>query len=271
MEKSVSYTFARYEQKYFLTPAQQQDLTEILQKHCRPDEYGRYSISSLYYDTPDYRLVRASLQKPVYKEKLRLRSYGTPGERDPVFAELKKKYRGVVYKRRICLEACLAEPFLYDLMPDYPAGQIGREILRFQQVYRAEPKVFLAYQRTALAGIDDPELRITFDTDIRWRTRELDLGLGSGGAPLLPDDRVLMEIKFPAACPLWLSRALSALRIFPTSFSKYGSCYRDHILPTLSKEAAHHVLIHSFRPNDDVVVPDLHWCLADSGRGTGRR
>ena len=120
-----------------------------------------------------------------------------------------------------------------------PLGQIGREIAWFQRTYHAGPKVFLAYDRAAFSGVDDPAVRITFDTDIRWRTTALDLRRGDYGAPLLPPEQILMELKLPGTCPLWLSHALTDIDARPTSFSKYGACYKTYILPneSFSKEA----------------------------------
>ena len=241
MAKAIQYSFQRYEKKYFLTPVQQTHLLSQMQPYLKSDDYGNYTICSLYYDTDDWRLVRASMEKPVYKEKLRVRSYGVPKEDGEVFVELKKKYDGIVYKRRIAMEAYRTEPFLYGLEPGHRYGQIGREISWFQKVYQATPKIFIAYDRTAFAGIDDPNLRITFDTNLRWRDTGLDLCLGDHGQPLLDTDQVLMEIKMPGACPLWLSHLLSEEGIFPTSFSKYGTCYRKHLLKAskINKEAFH--------------------------------
>lgn len=232
MAKAIQYSLQRYEKKYFLTPAQQKHLIDQMQSYLKDDDYGNYTICSIYYDTDDWRLVRASMEKPVYKEKLRVRSYGVPAEDGEVFVELKKKYDGIVYKRRIVMEADRAEPFLNGLEPGHRYGQIGREISWFQKIYQAAPKLFIAYDRTAFAGIDDPALRITFDTNLRWRDTGQDLRLGDHGQPLLNTDQVLMEIKMPGACPLWLSHLLSEEGIFPTSFSKYGTCYREHILKT---------------------------------------
>ena len=160
----------------------------------------------------------------------RVRSYGVPEEDGRVFVELKKKYDGVVYKRRITTEAREAAPFLAGSVPN-GHGQIGQEILWFQQFYGAKPKVFIAYDRLAFAGLDDPELRITFDTNLRWRDTALDLRLGDYGAPITDPGMILMELKLPGVCPLWLSQLLSRAEVFPTSFSKYGYCYQHHILP----------------------------------------
>lgn len=230
MASKIAYRFERYEKKYFVTPVQQQALLERLGERLAPDEFGNYAIGNLYYDTPDWRLVRTSLGKPAYKEKLRVRSYGVPGPQDEVFLELKKKYAGVVYKRRVSCPAEDAEPFLRGELPGLDGGQVGKELLWFQQIYHAVPKVFIGYDRTAFFAPEETEVRVTFDQNLRWRDTELDLCKGDFGAPILPDDRILMEVKIPGACPLWLSHVLSELEIFPVSFSKYGTCYREHIL-----------------------------------------
>ena len=244
MANKIQCSFERYEKKYFLTPVQQEYLLSRMQPYITADDYGEYTICNVYYDTNDWRLIRESIEKPVYKEKLRVRSYGVPADDGTVFVELKKKCNGVVYKRRITTKAYLAEPLLYGLEPEQLCGQIGREITWFQKFHQTIPKVFIAYDRTAFAGTDDTGLRITLDTNMRWRDTDTDLRLGDHGQPILSDDRILMEIKMPGSCPLWLSRLLSQTGIFPVSFSKYGTCYRDHILPKElknQKEADAHV------------------------------
>lgn len=230
MAAQIKNCFERYEKKYRLTAEQQRLILEGMRPYMKKDAYGAYTICNIYYDTDDWRLIRASLEKPVYKEKLRVRSYGVPEENGRVFVELKKKYDGVVYKRRITTEAREAAPFLAGAVPN-GHGQIGQELLWFQQRYGAKPRVFIAYDRLAFAGIDDSELRITFDTNLRWRDTALDLRLGDYGAPITDLGMILMEIKLPGVCPLWLSQLLSRAEVFPTSFSKYGYCYQYHILP----------------------------------------
>ena len=175
MSQPIQSCFERYEKKYFLTPAGQKALLQIIAPYIKMDFYGKYTICNLYYDTPDWRLIRASLEKPVYKEKLRVRSYGVPALDGKVFAELKKKYKGVVYKRRITVPVAEVQPLLAGQRPLADYGQIGREIAWFQQLYDARPRVFIGYDRIAFAGVADPELRITFDTNIRWRTTQLEL------------------------------------------------------------------------------------------------
>ena len=233
---AIQCCFERYEKKYCLTLSQQRFLLERMAPYMKKDAYGAYTICNIYYDTPDWRLIRTSLEKPVYKEKLRIRSYGVPEDGGKVFVELKKKYDGVVYKRRVTMAPGQAVPFLAGALPEDAFGQIGREIAWFQQFYHARPSVFIAYDRLAFAGVDDSELRITFDTDLRWRDTDLDLRLGDHGTPIGDPGMILMEIKIPGVCPLWLSHLLSQTGVFPISFSKYGSCYQSHILPKI-KEA----------------------------------
>ena len=230
MADQIQTCFERYEKKYMLTTAQQQFLLNEMGPRMERDRYGQYTICNIYYDTDDFRLIRASLEKPIYKEKLRVRSYGVPQEDGKVFVELKKKFDGVVYKRRITTGIQNVEPFLSGELPSENFGQIGREIGYFQSFYQTVPKVFIGYDRLAFAGIDDPQLRITFDTNLRWRDTDVNLRLGDHGAPIaLPCGDVLMEVKIPGTCPLWLSHLLSDAQAFPTSFSKYGACYRDEL------------------------------------------
>ena len=225
----IQSCFRRCEKKYLLTHAQYQAMRLGMAPYMEPDAYPRYSISNIYYDTEHYDLIRTSLKKPVYKEKLRLRSYGVPGDRDPAFVEIKKKFDGVVYKRRITMQMRDAAPYLRgERIGD--GSQISREIDYFLQLYRPEPRVFIAYDREAYRAADGGELRITFDTRLRARSNDLDLRLGDHGLPLLDETLYLMEIKIPDAAPLWLARLLSDHRIFPTSFSKYGAYYKQYVL-----------------------------------------
>ena len=221
----VQSCFQRVETKYLLTQAQAETMRRGMQGRVRPDEYSRYTICNIYYDTEDFFLIRTSLEKPVYKEKLRLRSYGVPDSRKPVFVELKKKYDGVVYKRRITTNASDAEKSVRaGKLPR--CDQISREINWFLHSWQPKPAAYIGYDREAWAGIDDDELRITFDTCLRGRDRDLDLRAGDYGELFLPPDRVLMEIKLAGGAPLWLAHLLSENRIFPTSFSKYGAYYK---------------------------------------------
>lgn len=227
---ALQFSFKRYEKKYFLTHTQKSKLLEEIKYRITPDEYADYTICNIYYDTDDYALIRRSIEKPVYKEKLRVRSYGVPEYDGMVFAEIKKKYDGVVYKRRIVSSA---DKIAALLIPDSGLPndtQTAREIAYFQHFYRAEPKVFIAYDRQAFSA-DGGEVRITFDTDIRYRAEALDLRAGDSGAGVIDSgDSILMEIKIPGVCPLWLCRALENIGARQTSFSKYGECYKKFLM-----------------------------------------
>ena len=228
--QNIQRCFQRYEKKYLLNPEQYQKIRAGLAPYMEADEHGRYTICNLYYDTPDFQLIRASLDKPVYKEKLRMRSYGVPADGDSVFVELKKKYKGVVYKRRTVLEAGEALDYLAGRCSPRAKDQICREIDWFLGRYHPVPQVFIAYDREALAGLEDRVLRVTCDIDLRWRDTALDLRSGDGGERITSRDQILMEIKIPGSAPVWLSRLLSENSVFPTSFSKYGVCYRENLM-----------------------------------------
>lgn len=220
--------FKRYEKKYLLSEKKYKLLKQRLQDKLSIDDFGKTTICNIYFDTPDHLLIRTSLEKPIYKEKLRLRSYGTPAEGDKVFVELKKKYKGVVYKRREKMELSMAEHYLYDLAPVSQPSQIMKEIDWFLQFYKdIAPAMYISYNRIAMYGMEDPELRVTIDSNILWREKELYLECGSWGNQLLEEDQRLMEIKIPGAMPLWLSHILDELEIYPTSISKYGTGYQQ--------------------------------------------
>ena len=197
-------TFQRRELKYLLTRRQRCRLLWAMEAYMCPDEYGRSSIRNLYYDTPSFRLARTSLEKPVYKEKLRVRSYGSPAADGPVFVELKKKYKSVVYKRRVALPQQEALDWLGGVGSPEPS-QIVREINYFQGYYGdLEPQIFLSYTREAFYSRLDDGFRLTLDENIRFRTDDLRLDGSPSGTPLLPEEMVLLELKTPGGLPLWM-------------------------------------------------------------------
>lgn len=219
-------TFKRYEMKYLLSSWQKDALCAAMMPYMEPDEYGRSSIMNIYYDTPDHLLIRRSLEKPVYKEKLRLRSYGIASADTGVFIELKKKYKGIVYKRRISAGESEAMNYLNRGIPLQQDNQILREIEYFRSFYRElKPSMVISYEREAYRGIFQPELRMTFDENILWREEALSLRVGPYGTSILKRGQVLLEIKVSGAMPLWLAAKLSELGVFGTSFSKYGNAY----------------------------------------------
>lgn len=223
--------FKRYEKKYRLNAAQYDALTARLAGRMTRDSYGAYTIFNLYYDTERFDLIRASIEKPVYKEKLRLRCYESPRGDTPVFLELKKKYKGLVHKRRLRLSYADAKDFPGNVASILENGsQIAREIEYFLSVYPVSAKLFLSYDRVALRGTEEDDLRVTFDTDMRFRLTDLNLARGARGRAVSDPGIVLMEVKSPRNMPVWLCRILNNEKIFPVSFSKYGVCYAEHIL-----------------------------------------
>ncbi len=221
-----SSVFKRREIKFMLTARQRAALEAAMRGHMEIDEYGESTICSLYYDTPDSLLIRRSLEKPVYKEKLRLRSYGAAKPGDPIYVELKKKYDGIVYKRRISMPEDLAAAWLAGRIPCPDDRQISREIDWVRHFYgRLVPALYLAYDRAAYFCPDDGNLRVTMDRNIRWRTDSLSLTIPPCGEQLLKPGCSLLEIKAADAMPLWLTRALSENGIRQISFSKYGTAY----------------------------------------------
>ena len=218
--------FRRYEKKYLVTQQQFNQLARVFLPRMVPDRFAQSTISNIYYDTPDFRLIRRSLDRPPYKEKLRLRTYQAPAADTEVFLEIKKKFDHIVYKRRIGMPYGQAVAYL-EGRQEAGHGQIAQEIEWFRAFYHdLSPAMFIYYDRLAIADREQPDLRITFDSGIRWRADHLDLVSGTEGRPLLEAGTCLMEIKIPQAAPFWLSRALSEAGVFPTHFSKYGAAYQ---------------------------------------------
>lgn len=240
--------FNRTEKKYMLSRLQYKQIVAAMSSHMVLDQYNRdkefYQISNIYYDTWDDSLIRASIEKPVYKEKLRMRSYGVPELSDKVFVEIKKKYKGIVNKRRTSLR--LEDAYSYldgdlsvaSVMEDYPGinRQVLNEIEFFRKHYGLIPKLYLSYDRQAYFEKDDGDFRVTFDRNITTRRTDVRLEHGSYGEKLLDDDVYLMEIKITGAVPLWFTKIISELNIYPTSFSKYGTEYKRYTNACRGKE-----------------------------------
>lgn len=227
---NTKMTFQRLEKKYVLSSKQYDAFMREVSSHLQLDMFGESTICNIYFDTSHYELITRSLQKPAYKEKLRLRSYGIPSEESIVYLEIKKKCKGVVNKRRVAMTLKEARAYLLEGIHPANASQILSEIDYFLQFYQPVPKVYVAYDRTPYVGKDDPEIRITFDRNIRRRHTDLFLEDGDAGECVFDQNQVLMEIKVLDAYPLWLTRILSDLAIYPISFSKYGKVFMEDII-----------------------------------------
>ena len=248
--------FKRFEIKYMIDEAVFEKLMQVMDGYMIADEHGRSTVCSLYYDTPKHLLIRRSLEHPIYKEKLRLRSYGVAESSDTVFVELKKKFCSVVYKRRIAMTHDKALSYLAgngqivgsqvadskiagskiagsQVAESQIAGsqitdsQIASEINYALKIYEnLAPAVLLSYEREAFYARNNHEFRVTFDRNILWRDYDLSLDKGIYGTPILADQKVLMEVKTDGAIPGWMVDFLTANKLYKTSFSKYGTAYR---------------------------------------------
>ena len=222
---AVQKVFRRCEIKYLVTDEQRTAILSAASEHMEPDSWGATTVCNVYYDTPTSLLIRRSLDKPTYKEKIRVRSYGrrTPGS--PVFVELKKKYKGIVYKRRAVMDEVRAEALLAG--NGDPQTQIEREIDFAVRRYEGlAPACYIAYDREAFYAIDDHEFRMTFDRNVRARWDDLDLTSSTDGEQLLPEGMNIMELKCAGAIPLWMVRVLDHLNLRKASFSKYGNAWK---------------------------------------------
>ena len=258
MGQEVQCSFKRYEKKYLLSLEQYAAFHKEMTEYMKPDRFGKTTNCNIYYDTDNWELIRRSIEKPIYKEKLRVRSSGVPKTGDDEFIEIKKKYDGVVYKRRTAMASECADKYLAGDKRLSPGNQIGKEIEWFQSRYKAKPKVYIAYDRTSFAGMDDPELRITFDRNIRFRDYALDLREGDFGTTMLPRGAVLMEIKIPGRAPQWLAHLLSQLKIRPTSFSKYGFYYKTYVLTKIINGGNRNAGFDHSIDYNDTGISDLH-------------
>ncbi|MBE6708077.1 MAG: polyphosphate polymerase domain-containing protein [Ruminococcaceae bacterium] len=235
--------FKRYELKYLLTTEQKQKVLEAMAPYMKLDKYGRTTIRNLYFDTYTYLLIRRSIEKPVYKEKLRIRSYSKANADSTVFVELKKKYKHVVYKRRMSLSEAEAMMWLSGEKHPDKHTQISNEIDYFMELYGTlHPTVFLSYEREAYYSNDGSDFRITFDDNILCRGEELSLQSEAYGTPILTEGNVLMEIKCSGGIPLWMTEVLSREKIYKTSFSKYGTAYRTLIFPQTHKMNSYNMM-----------------------------
>lgn len=257
----VIKAFKRYEIKYLINTEQFKVIEEelkkrmVLDKNCK--DTGSYLIYNLYLDTEGNEIIRQSTNKPYYKEKLRLRSYRilTSGK-DTVYLELKKKIGGVVAKRRAAMSYDEALQFVFKgtLPPadNYMDKQVVDEISDFLQRYPSKPKVFISYERVAYFDRDNKDFRISFDRNVITRRNQVNLMDGDFGSELLDNDIYLMEIKLSTNIPLWLCRLLSSMKIYKTSFSKYGTEYMQFVKQTAAAKVPDTVRIYKNVPVYDI-------------------
>jgi SPX domain protein involved in polyphosphate accumulation len=234
MLQMATLVFNRYEKKFIISDEIYRQMKPQLEEYMELDAHSRsgdfYTICNVYYDTADNEIIRKSIEKPAYKEKLRLRSYGIVGKKDKVYLEIKKKLNGCVNKRRTSITLEDAYRYIETRQKPLAKNQMNEQILNeidfmVQRYPTLHPALFLSYDRNAMFGIEDKNFRITFDTNIRTRRNDVGLDKGNYGELLLPEGWWVMEAKISRAAPLWFAELLSRYKIYPTSFSKYGTEY----------------------------------------------
>ncbi len=227
-------TFKRYEKKYILTKDMYLKMQELIAPYMEKDDFSKkepYLIRNIYLDTPNKDLIRISCDKPVFKEKIRIRKYGTYNDNiDKYFLEIKRKYDGIVYKRRVCLNKEELHDFtVKGIIPARSSSlevQILNELKYTFALYEPIPISFICYKRIAYISKEDSAFRLTFDFDLYSRHDDFSFDNEYHETYLLKDDSVLMEVKVPLSIPIWFSRILSLVGAVPSSFSKYGTDYK---------------------------------------------
>ena len=234
-------TFERKEIKYLLTPMQYIQFRALAEGHMVPAEYPEGDVCSVYYDTPDDTLINRSIAGGKYKEKLRVRSYGASNPESPVFVEIKKKFKGITYKRRVNCTLAAAKAFLQGMdyeqaVQQWPLAsaeaqaaststqslQIAGEIAWMRDHYEGlAPKMEVRTHRLSFVDSENPELRITFDANVAWQKAD-----ETAAHSMFPHGERILEVKCGNAFPMWLVAALNECGARPQSVSKYGRAYQ---------------------------------------------
>ena len=242
-----------------MTGDQYRLMSQVLEEHMTVDEFGLSKISNIYCDTDDYYLIRKSIEHPKFKEKLRIRCYGEFKDDALVFMEIKRKVKGIGYKRRVQMTFKEARDMLDGKEIETSNPQITGELREFIRRYQPKLKVHLTYDRVAMFGNDDSDLRITLDRNIRFRKCDQNLDFSKESRSIIDDEsKVLMEVKAPGMIPMWLVNALSELKIYQASFSKIGACYTRYIAPETCDHRISHTVAFKKTPaanNKNLVFP----------------
>ncbi|MBR3311836.1 MAG: polyphosphate polymerase domain-containing protein [Solobacterium sp.] len=249
MSENKEQFFQRTEDKYVINEDQAEMFLEACDAYIKKDLYYSYTVHSLYYDSPGNDLMIRGLEKPMYKTKIRLRSYGDPAENSAVYIETKKKFGDIVYKRRLGMSAEEATDYLEYGIPHHLKNNTADEIEYLLNLYNPEAKALILYDRTCYAAVSEKDVRITFDRNIRYRTQSPDL-YEKGNEKLLSPGTIVMEIKVSDRYPMWLCRVLTAMRLYRSSFSKYGTIYKNEIC----------------HGTDRIAVPEKQWIMNKESR-----
>lgn len=235
MEKEIITVMKRYELKYRLNKEQVAYFKKRILEYMKIDKYGLTSICSIYFDTPNYSLINKSIEKPEFKEKLRLRSYGIAKKDSPVFLEIKRKNEKIVYKRRIMTNEDKAYRFFLE-DEEFDNSQISRELQAFKESHiHLQPKYLIIYDRIAYYQ-DDSDVRITLDMNPRYRVDDVNLHTSLDGTPLLDESEAILEIKVQHSVPMWLVGILTEGKIYQSSFSKVGAAHKREMKNNMQKQ-----------------------------------
>ena len=230
--------FRRVEQKYLITSEQYNALMEALGDKLVKDEYFYNDIYNLYLDAPDHRLIIQSIEKPMYKEKFRVRSYGLAENEDSkVYLEIKKKFGGTSHKRRISMT--LGEFYKYMEKGNRPknANPITLAELDYDfEKYNLQPSILINYERYSYYFRGNKDLRVTFDHNVKYRVKKPDLTNGDDMHHIIDKDMYIMEIKSLDSLPIKLSQLLAKLKIYPRGFSKPKNAYLKSLERAKQKE-----------------------------------
>lgn len=226
----MSEFFRRIEKKYIITREQYLIIKDIIETKMIEDEHGKSTICNIYLDTDQFDLIRHSITKPIYKDKVRLRSYNIPTNDSTVYLEIKRKYAGVVSKRRIEMKLNKFYEYINDKNSFTEENQVKKELLYYFKFYNLKQTMFVSYYRRAYYDKDNRDFRITFDSNILARNYDLIIEKGIYGTHILEKDNYIMEIKTLGTIPIWLVKILNELQIYPCGFSKYGEAYTQLVL-----------------------------------------
>ena len=214
----------RFEIKYLLNKCDYNLLINKINDYLVKDKYFKETIYNIYFDSDDYYLINRSLEKPIYKEKIRMRSYDKTNDYTNIFLEIKKKYIKNSNKRRVVISYKDYLDYInYGIIPKCDK-QIMNEIDYYFKRYKLKPKIKILYDRLAYSLKGDDTFRITFDTNIRYSNENMDFN--NDDNTLFMSDYI-MEIKTFSGIPLWLNKILNSLNIYPTSYSKVGKIYEE--------------------------------------------
>ncbi len=220
----------RRELKYLLPWEQYQEVVNYLTAYLTPDEHhdGSYTVTSLYFDTADYKAYRDKIDGQRYRRKLRMRIYGkeTTSADAPCFVEIKQRLNKTISKRRLLLpyETATALETYENLLGDANPGDraVLEEVIYLRDVFQLQPACVVSYQRLAFnGGPYEPDLRVTFDTKLKGRIHELSLSSPAENHYFAPPDWCIMEVKVNERVPYWLTKMIATYGISLRRISKY--------------------------------------------------